>query len=129
MSNTFHFDFLKSLIPSIGKITDEYLDEFVAQHSDLKLPVLESLQDILSTIMLKMFFGADLKGRLIDGKNVPSFVSDIVADGTRQSVELVTILFGQGFTSLGLRARDRDINRRLKLFREFGVTMVNEKVQ
>lgn len=94
-----------------------------------KFPVLEGFQDILSTVMVKMFFGADLKGRQINGENVPNFVSNLVADGANASFDITTLLFGKEFASLGLRAKDRDINRRLKIFKEFAMVLVKEKIE
>jgi hypothetical protein len=45
------------------------------------MTLLETLQDILSTVMVRIFFGSDCKGMTLDGQKMSQFVTDLVADG------------------------------------------------
>jgi hypothetical protein len=67
--------------------------------------------------MMKFFFGVDIRGKTIDGQKISTFLGQLVGDVNIQGFELPAILFGQKFLELGLRKNDRDISRRVKLFR------------
>lgn len=92
------------------------------------MDVIEIFQVILSSIMVSAFFGTSCKGRTLEGKKLSTFISDLVADGSRQSQSLPAMLFGPKFSELGLRAVDRDINRRSKLFNAFAGDLVGNIV-
>lgn len=130
ISNTFHFDFLQSIIPDICSIVDEEFAAFEQEQTgkEMKMDVLEMFQIILSTIMVRAFFGGDCKGKTIEGKRLSTFISDLVADGNRQSQNVVSMLLGPKFMDLGIRKMDRDINRRIKLFRTFAGDLVGNTV-
>jgi hypothetical protein len=91
------------------------------------MTLLATFQDILATVMVRIFFGSDIKGKTLDGQKISQFVSELVADGQRQSQSPLVMLLGPKFTDLGIRELDRDLNRRLKLFRAFAYDLVKNK--
>jgi hypothetical protein len=91
------------------------------------LTLLATFQDILATVMVRIFFGSDIKGKTLDGQKISQFVSDLVGDGQRQSQTLLAMLLGPKFVELGLREKDRDLSRRTKLFKAFAYDLVKNK--
>lgn len=92
------------------------------------MDVLEMFQIILSTIMVKLFFGSDSKERTLEGKKLATYFNDLVSDGYNQSQNILSLLLGPKFMDMGIRKSDRDINRRMKLFRAFAVDLVSNKM-
>lgn len=130
ISNTFHFDFLQSIMPDICKIINEEFADFERLHpeNEKKMDLLEMFQVILSTIMVRVFFGGDLKGKTLEGKKLSTYISDLVADGNNQSMNLLSMLLGPKFLNMGIRAKDRDLNRRTKLFKAFAYDLVSQTI-
>lgn len=56
------------------------------------------------------------------------FVNQLITDVTKNAFELLPMLFGVKFVSLGLRAKDRDVNRRIIIFREWGVKFIKNRI-
>lgn len=57
----------------------------------------------------------------LEGKPLCLFMNQLIADVTQQGFDPISFLLGMKFLNLGLRAKDRDINRRLKVFKDWGL--------
>jgi cytochrome P450 len=128
ISNVFHFEFLHSLIPKMIKTLDEYFEEF-DERTEKKVVLLDMFQDLLATFMIKFFFGTELKGQTLDGVAIPLFITKLMFDVNEQGFEPVALALGPKFLELGLRAKDRDINRRVKLFRDYALKTIDDRVK
>jgi cytochrome P450 len=128
ISNVFHFEFLHSLIPKMIKTLDEYFEEF-DERTEKKVVLLDMFQDLLATFMIKFFFGGELKGQTLDGVAIPLFITKLMFDVNEQGFEPVALALGPKFLELGLRAKDRDINRRVKLFRDYALKTIDDRVK
>jgi len=53
----------------------------------------------------------------LDGQEISKFVIELIGDLTKQGMEVRVLVFGNKITRLGLSKKDRDINRRVALFR------------
>jgi hypothetical protein len=51
-------------------------------------------------------------------------MKDLTEDIIVQGYDKLAYMFGVEFLNFGIRAKDRDINRRLKLYREWGMKYV-----
>lgn len=49
------------------------------------------------------------------------FMSQLIGDITTQSGDPLSIIFGPNVVNLGLRGKDRDLKRRIKLFKSWGM--------
>jgi cytochrome P450 len=128
ISNVFHFEFLHSLIPKMIKTLDEYFEEF-DERTEKKVVLLDMFQDLLATFMIKFFFGTELKGQTLDGVAIPLFITKLMFDVNEQGFEPVALALGPKFLKLGLRVKDRDINRRVKLFRDYALKTIDDRVK
>jgi hypothetical protein len=50
-------------------------------------------------------------------------------DVNEQGFEPVALALGPKFLELGLRAKDRDITRRVKLFRDYALKTIDDRVK
>ncbi len=66
---------------------------------------------------------------MLDGKPLCLFRNQLIADVTQNSMQLLPIIFGAKFINAGLRARDRDCNRRIKLFKNWGRSFIHKKIE
>lgn len=67
--------------------------------------------------MMRFFFGGEIRGKTLDGMDLPAFLNKLMGDVNAQGFELPAILFGKKFLEMGIRAKDRDVSRRVRLFR------------
>jgi cytochrome P450 len=79
--------------------------------------------------MMRFFFGEkNVKGKKLDGLDISKFLNKLMGDVDTQTFELPAVLFGMKFLELGLRAKDRDVNRRIRLFRSFAFDLIKRRV-
>ena len=68
----------------------------------------------LAGVMLECFFGVKSEDyKDIDGVSFAKFISNINRDVNLQSYTPLCLLFGPKILKLGLKAHDRDVNRRV----------------
>lgn len=63
------------------------------------------------------FFLGGISSQKFDGEEVCSFVNKLIIDLTQQGFEKRIMIFGPKIAKLGLTKKDRDLNRRVKIFR------------
>ena len=74
---------------------------------------------MFSNVILECFLGGTAKIEL-DGKRIAGFVNSLMSDATRQGSKPHALMFGVKALNIGLTAKDRDINRRIHLFKQWG---------
>lgn len=52
-----------------------------------------------------------------------------MSDATRQGSKPHALLFGVQALNLGLTAKDRDINRRIRIFRQWGQEFIKKRIE
>ena len=131
LNTVFNFDFIKSLAPKIAKICDKTLNSLEKNTSDrtVSYNVHDYSSELASCVMLQCFFGKDMENEKIEGVSIPIFVQNLMGDISSETTDLPYIIFGVKFFNLGIRKKDRDINRRLKLYKSWGKQLVNERVE
>ena len=60
---------------------------------------------------------------------IPVFVTQLMADLTLQLSDFGHILFGIKYLQLGLKTKDREVNRRIQLFQAWGNKFLTERVE
>ena len=79
--------------------------------------------------MLSCFFGQTLKEEKIEGVSIQKFFSDIMGDINLQRGDPLYFAFGKRFLDLGIRKKDRDLNRRIKMYKSWGHKIVSERME
>lgn len=79
--------------------------------------------------MLKFFFGSELGNQTLDGISIPKMMNKMMLAVNEQGFEPIALILGPKFLELGLRKKDRDINRQVALFRDYAVKTIEKRVQ
>jgi hypothetical protein len=82
---------------------------------------------MFSNVVLECFFGG-ATDETLEGKPICMFMNQLIADVTVNSFELLPMLLGVKFVSAGIRKKDRDMNRRIALFKEWGLKFIKKKI-
>lgn len=84
---------------------------------------------LASNVILECFLGGKSETVELDGKSLANFLITLINDTNIQSSSPLSMILGVKFLNLGLRAIDRDINRRLKLFTDWGIKYINLRLK
>lgn len=79
--------------------------------------------------MLKFFFGYVGEDKLLDGEEPSQFVNKLMMQTREQTVSPWFLLFGAKFFNWGLRKLDRDVNRKIEIFKQFALDIVGSRVK
>ena len=77
-----------------------------------------------ANVMFDCFFGQSLRQEQIEGVSPFVFLRQLANDVNVQNFDLLCMIFGTKFLELGLRQKDRDISRRLRVYEEWGRQVV-----
>lgn len=114
-------------MPRIINIVDEAYDSCengeIVEFSPRKL-----FTSMLGSMFFGLFFGCNDRKHSFNGEAPGAFANRLINDLSAQGLEPLTLLLGCWFLKLGLRKRDRDINRRLKEFRDFADGLITERI-
>jgi hypothetical protein len=64
----------------------------------------------------------------IDGQPISIFMNELMGDLGKQAFMKTTFIFGARHLNWGLTAFDRDVNRRLALFKKWGLAYIENKI-
>ena len=81
-----------------------------------------------SNVITQCFLGGKSSSEKINGVSIATFLIQLINDVNIQSSSPLSMLLGPSFLNLGLRKLDKDINNRLKLFDDWGVSYINHKI-
>ena len=90
------------------------------------MDVLEATTSLVGNVIVSCFFGSNLENEQIEGKKVPNFVKEMIGDLAVQSFDPLTILFRIRLIDWGFRAKDRELNRKIRIFKEWGKVTVQQ---
>lgn len=65
----------------------------------------------------------------IEGQPVSMFMNDLIGDISTQALMTSTFIFGARHLGWGLTAFDRSVNRRLALFKKWGLAYIERKIE
>lgn len=57
------------------------------------------------------------------------FINKLISDVVLQGFEFLPMLLGVRFVEAGIRAKDRDVNRRIALFKNWGLKYIKTKIE
>ena len=135
MNSAFNFEFFKLLTPKIAQICDTVLIKMEKENGgvDKNVQITYDVHSYSSCLaedaMIDCFFGTKLEKEKIDGLSISVFINKLSSDVFSLVGDAVYLLFGVRFIKAGLREKDKDILRRIKIIRSWGRKMVEEKIQ
>ena len=83
---------------------------------------------MFSSVILECFLGGATEEK-IDGIPICFFINELMVDIMKQTFTPSTFLFGAKKLDWGLTAFDRNVNRKLRLFKKWGKAYVEKKVE
>jgi len=75
-----------------------------------------TFQEIAGDIVGKLFFGDDMANYEVEGESLAIALPHLVVDCFTANIDPLQFIFGAGYIRLGLTAKHRSINRRIKLY-------------
>lgn len=126
VSDIFHFDFLKSIVPVMDEVACNMYAKYCPENSNSgKISLLEQTQKVTGQITGHLFFGNSVNDFLFDGENAPLAVSTLMMEIMKTSQSLPVWLFGDGFARRYVSSYKATINKVLR-FREFCKDMIKD---
>ena len=80
------------------------------------------LENVTSSVMVTLFFGGGktkAEDFEIKGKRLGKYARELIEDIGAQSLHPLAIFLGQDYAKWGLRKFDRDVNEKLRVYKEF----------
>eukprot|EP01017_Pseudomicrothorax_dubius_P039829 TRINITY_DN615_c0_g1_i1.p1 TRINITY_DN615_c0_g1~~TRINITY_DN615_c0_g1_i1.p1 ORF type:complete len:522 (-),score=183.79 TRINITY_DN615_c0_g1_i1:1584-3149(-) len=118
LSDAFHFDSLKRMLPIIVEAATKRYDDLIAKNQLTKVHVLDEYQRITGDVVCKLFFGRDFSDKELNGLPVTTALTVLLNNLAEQMLQNgLAFLFGPWILKLGLTATDRAVNRDIREFR------------
>jgi len=126
MSNVFHFEFMKSILPSIQATARKNLSD-LKKTSLSKVHAMDELQKTTGEVVGKVFFGEQLNDYTFDGKPLTLGLADLIVDISKINQEPIRYILGGGFILKGVLARHRKVVERMNTFRSICSQIVQSR--
>ena len=75
---------------------------------------------LAENVIISCFFGSNIKHEQIEGKKIPNFAKEIIGDLAFQIYDSLILFLGIRLVDLLIRARDREVNRKIRIYKEWG---------
>ena len=131
MNEVFHFNFIKSLAPRIAQICDRNLDQISEEFEGKQIDYDVESYAVSTTgkVIFECFFNYRLENERIENEAVLPFFRKLTSDVFTRFFQPHVRFLGLKFQEMGLTAKDRDINRRLKIYKAWSQDIATRKVQ
>ena len=117
----------------MARISDEAMDAAerkatVTPDGSYEYEILDMTVEISSNLMIESFLGGKNTSHIrLEGKTVGKYFTDVMNETMPQSMELLTILFGNKYLDLGIWPHHREINRKINLFNKWGADYIRSR--
>ena len=129
-SKVFNYNFLNAIFPRVLKTCEETFGKIIKEgEKEGKIEVLEETQKFSSSIIMRSFFASNFHEQQIDGESLIKVTVDLLRSISEQTMSLAYMLFGTRFLSLGIRQKDREVNRNLKKFKIATYNEVKKRIE
>ena len=130
LSEVFTFEFIKSTSQRVAALCNSSLDSLEgSQGQEPEYDVLDLATHFTGNVLVDCFFGENMVNEKIEGKSVFMFAKELIGDLMLQAYSLSFQILGINFHGLGILQRDREINRRIRVFREWGRPIVRGMIK
>mmetsp|Transcript_10271 Transcript_10271/g.11675 ORF Transcript_10271/g.11675 Transcript_10271/m.11675 type:complete len:510 (+) Transcript_10271:56-1585(+) len=132
VSESFHFEYMRSLLPTIVKTAAEVLakcKQISGENSQvIALSAIKNFQKVSGDIICRMFFGNAVMDCVIEGKSFTELMAEHIEACSVNTLSLTNLLLGWRFFSLGLRASDRKFIRGARLIDKTITVLVKDQI-
>ena len=93
----------------------------------MQYDILEAVVSLAGNVMVDCFFGENIKEEKIEGKTIFQFAKEIMGESMSQR-DILYFLLGIKFINLGLRKKDRLMNRKISMYEAWGRNVIDDKI-
>jgi cytochrome P450 len=126
IGSTFHYEFLKQMLPTVKKTVQEHFDALDLKAGDT-IEVLTEMKKVTGEVVGKIFFAQNMKEITFEGEKITIALDKILK-------ELISVLFsplgmigGIKLVKMGLLAKHRKLIQRLEDFRKLCKDIVDKR--
>ena len=126
ISNSFHYEFIKTNIDLIQDTTRELLDK--TSESEYKdYPIISKIQEITGEIVGRIFFGENLSNYKYKGKSLTMALADIIMELSMCGRSLPYLLFGLKVLKLPIFPKFAKVMSEIQEFRKTCAKIINDR--
>ena len=117
-----NFQYILSQFPNFVEIVQKSMSLFSEGREEFEINIIEMLENVTSSVMIHLFFGGGktkAENFEIKGKRLGKYARELIEDIGAQSLHPLGIFLGQDYPKWGLRKFDREVNEKLKLYKQF----------
>lgn len=126
MASIFHFSFFNKFIPKITDIVDREI-AVIRGHDEYSFHAQDLSALISGDTIVKTFFGIAFNEKIED-EPISAWFSRLITDTVIQERSIRYFLFGLKLLEAGLFRGDRDINRRITLFKTMAKDLIEKRL-
>jgi len=128
ISNSFHYESLKTNVSTIKETTLEFLNKTSPEEMK-NYPVISKIQEITGEIVGRIFFGRNLNSYTLEGKPLTHVLATLVTDMIVVALTPLGLLFGEKVLEYPVFKTYRDLNKRINDFRNICFKIVEDRKQ
>ena len=117
LSSSFHFEFLKSILPNIQATTAEHLNG-LKNTSMENISVMDEFQDITGQVVGQIFFGEQLNQQKFEGRSLTIGLADLIIQIAQLNASPERLILGPALIQKGIFPKHRRLMQRIKGFRK-----------
>jgi len=126
ISNSFHYESLKSNISTIRNTTLEFLNKTTAE--ELKnYSVINKIQEITGEIVGRIFFGENLNSYTLEGKPLTLVLATLLSEMTMTALTPLALILGDKALKYPILKAYRDFNKRIAAVRSVCLKIVEDR--
>mgnify|MGYP000851144655 CR=1 FL=1 len=117
VSQAFHFEFIQKNLSVVTDTTKDIISQFPFKgNGPITIRAIDEFQKITGDVVCKIFFGQQVSNKLLFGKPLSQVLADVNIGIINYSMSLPNLVFGPKFQKMGLRKKDRELMKKVKLF-------------
>ena len=116
ISNSFHYELLKSHVPIIQETTKEFLDKIKPEEYG-NFKIIDKVQEITGEVVGRVFFGNNLSNYQLDGMPLTLYLARLMTEIMKTALSPMAMLLGT--KSLVLIPSHRRVMEKTNYFREY----------
>ena len=132
MSNVFNHEFIKSKVGLIARISQDKIEEVeataTAESGEVKMDVSNLFQRIFGNVVVKSFFG-DIELSKLEGVEIFTYINEMFEGNSARALTPFAFLLGPNFYKYNIRAIDREVNNKNRMFHAFAKEKMMSQLQ
>jgi len=126
ISNSFHYESLRSNISVVQNTTKEFFDKLTPEELQ-SYQVIPKIQDITGEVVGRIFFGEHLASYTLEGKPLTEVIAKLISDITVTALSPLSVMFGETMLKYPVLPVYWRLRQRIDRFREVCFQIVRDR--